>query len=190
MDKFDYLFTFISLTITIGISGLLNNLNNLLKLRDQVKWHWLPLGWSLIILLALIQIWFSLFYHLDNELTETAGGFFMLFLPVIFVLLTSMAVLPNKPSEEGLDLKNWYFKQKNYLIILLILSWISYLNVKLFEEVYVLTQFHISKYVLAIIPLILYVILLNTKKVWVHSVVVFSYLTVIIYILTEQRIMN
>ena len=52
MSKIEYLLTFISIIIALGVSELLFSLHKLLKIRNGVKWHWIPLAWSLSLFLA------------------------------------------------------------------------------------------------------------------------------------------
>jgi len=189
MDIYTYLYTFISLSITIGVGGLLNHIHKLLRIRNNVTWHWLPLIWALIVFLILFHVWFSLYDHLNNNLTQTGGGVILLFLPVIFVLLLSKAVLPDEPSKEGINLKEWYFKQKNYMTILLILNWISFSFVKYFEKSDTSILLNKSIFIFLTITLILYVILFFTKKVWIHTIVASIILFNTILILAEQKLM-
>jgi len=188
MDIYTYLYTFISLSITIGVGGLLTHIHKLLRIRNNVTWHWLPLIWALIVFLILFHVWFGLYDHLlYNNLTKTGGGVILLFLPIFFVLLLSKAVLPDNPPEEGINLKEWYFGQKNYMTILLILNWISFSFVKYFENFDTSTQFSTPIFILLAITLILYLVLFLTKKVWIHTFVASIILFVTIFILVEQR---
>lgn len=187
MDISAYLYTFISLSITIGVGGLLNHIHKLLRIRNNVNWHWLPLLWALVVFLTLFHIWFGLYDHLNNKLTETGGGVIIFLLPVIFILLLSKVVLPDNPSKEGVNLKEWYFKQKNYMTILLILNLISFSFVKYFEKFDSLTPVDEFNYILITITLGLYLILFFTKRIWIHTIVATFILLIAVFLLVEQR---
>ena len=183
MSKIEYLLTFISIIIALGVSDLLFSLHKLLKIRNEVKWHWIPLAWALCLFLAIINLWFGVHYYLDDKLSETAGGFVLLLLPIIFLLMLSMAILPDDPDKDGKNLLDWYFKNKNYIFSLFILNVASFLFVRIFEQ-YQLTGTFDSQRLFLLVPTSIYVILILTRNIWVHSI--FTALYLLIFILKDE----
>ena len=186
MSKTEYLLTFISIIIALGVSDLLFSLHKLLRIRSEVKWHWIPLAWTLILFLAIINIWFGIHHYLDDRLSETAGGFVILLLPVIFVLMLSMAILPDDPSKDGKNLLDWYFRNKNYIFTLFILNIVTFLFIRIFEQYHLTGTFN-SQRLMLLMPTLIYVILISTRKVWVHSIFTGIHLALFVFVVMNQR---
>lgn len=183
MNKFSFLLTFISLFVAIGISDLLLSFHKLLRIRTQIKWYWLLMIWAFIILLLVLNLWFGIYHYFQLDLINTSGGFFIFLLPIIFLLLTSFAILPDKPVP-GLNLKDWYFKQKNYIFTLLLLNLVSFSVIKVIQS-----GFQTLVPLSVIIALIS--VLIFTKKQWIHVVVSLLFLTLIcIMMLTQEMLLK
>jgi len=186
MSKIEYLLTFISIIIALGVSDLLFSLHKLLRIRSEVKWHWIPLAWALCLFLAIINIWFGIHYYLDDKLSETAGGFILLILPVIFILMLSMAILPDNPGKDGKNLLEWYFKNKSYIFSLFILNVVSFLFIRIFEQFHLTGTFNSQRLTL-LIPTLIYACLISTRNIWVHSILTVLHLAMFTFIVINQR---
>lgn len=68
--------------------------------------------------MIILNIWLPLHMWLNGTLSQTAGGFVLLLLPVIFVLLLCLAIFPDDPRQESKDLLAWYFEHNNFLFAL------------------------------------------------------------------------
>ena len=186
MSKLEYLLTFISIIIAIGVSDMLFSLHKLLRIRHEVKWHWIPLAWALCVFLMIINLWFGIHHYLDDKLSETAAGFVFLLMPVIFVLILSMAILPDNPSKDGKNLLDWYFRNKNYIFSLFILNILAFLFIRIFEQYHLTGEFN-SQRLFLLIPTIIYGVLIASRNIWVHSIFTAVYLVVITLSIVGQR---
>ena len=179
MNKFSFLITFISLFVALGISDLLISLHKLLRIRKQVKWYWLLMLWAFIILLFVINMWFGIYHYFNIELINTSGGFFVFLLPIIFLLLASFAVLPDKP-QPNINLREWYFNQKSYIFTLLLLNFISFAIVKVIRN-----GFQVLLPLSVIITLL--ITLIFTKKQWVHITITIIFLILTVFMMITQE---
>ena len=179
MNKFSFFITFISLFVAIGISDLLLSLHKLIRIRKEIKWYWLLMLWALIILLLVMNMWFGIYHYFDMALVNTSGGFFIFILPIIFLLLASFAILPDKP-KPGIDLKDWYFNQKTYIFSLLLLNFISFSVVKAL-------QIGIQALVPLSIVTGLMAALIFTKKQWIHVTIAIMFLVFTILLMINQK---
>ncbi len=179
MNKFSFLITFISLFVALGISDLLISLHKLLRIRKQVKWYWLLMLWAFIILLLVINMWFGIYHYFNMELINTSGGFFVFLLPIIFLLLASFAVLPDRP-ETNINLRDWYFNQKSYIFTLLLLNFISFAVVKVIRN-----GFQVLIPLSVIITFL--IALIFTKKQWVHITITIIFLILSVFMMITQE---
>ena len=186
MSKLEYLLTFLSIIIALGVTDILISLHRMLKIRDQIHWHWIPLAWAAILLMAILNIWFAIHFYLDDRLSETAGGFVFILLPVIFILLLCMAIFPDQPEKEEKDLLKWYFKNKNYIFILFILNWVSFNFMKTFQQIHEAVPFKPEQLTM-LIPIVFYVILISTRKVWIHSLITGFYFAMFVLMIMDTR---
>ena len=74
----------------------------------------------------MIIIWYSIKSELNSPLIETSLGFFIWLIPFILVLLVMLTLFPDKKSDPGFDLLEWYFGQHQYYFFLLTLFVFSY----------------------------------------------------------------
>jgi len=169
VTKLEYLLTFISILIALGVSDIFVSLHRLLRVRKDIRWHWIPLTWAFTIFLSAINIWFAIHFYLDGVLSNTAGGFILLIMPIICVLLLSMAVLPDKPLEDGESLLNWYFDQKNYIFSLFLLNWLSFVVVKLVQQYDAGVPLFWGQISIAI-PALIFVVLISNRNYWIHAI--------------------
>ena len=135
--------------------------------------------WAFIILLLVINMWFGIYHYFNLELINTSGGFFIFLLPIIFLLLTSFAVLPDKPIPN-LNLRDWYFNQKTYIFTLLLLNFTSFAVVKVFKS-----GFQVLIPLSVIIALL--IALISTKKQWVHITITIIFLILSVFMMITQK---
>ena len=119
-DQFNYLLTFISVLVGLGMTNLLHSFHLMLKARKRISWNWIPLTWAFIAFESLIIMWFNLKVELTSFFSESAIGLLLFLVPTVCHLLFVMAVIPDKIPKEKFDLKSWYFSQTNYMFSLLI----------------------------------------------------------------------
>ncbi len=111
---------FASIIVGVAVSDQILSLNRLLRADAPVRWHWaLPLT-ALLILLANVQIWWSLAG--DRAQKVSIGEFLPSLVQLIMVALLSAASLPDKVPTEGIDLKQYYDRHARYIWILFTLT--------------------------------------------------------------------
>ncbi|WP_139003031.1 hypothetical protein [Hyunsoonleella aestuarii] len=124
IDQFNYLITFISVLVGLGMTNLLHSLHVMLKARKRISWNWIPLAWAFMAFESLIIMWFNLKIELTSFYSESALGLLLFLIPTVCHLLFVMAVIPDKVPKEKFDLKSWYFEQSNYMFSLLVIMMI------------------------------------------------------------------
>ena len=148
----------------LGVSDLILSLHRLLRVRQQIKWHWIPVSQAIISFQVMIIFWYNISSELNSPLINTSLGFLFWLLPLICVLLIMLAVLPDKTPDENFKLYDWYIKNRKYYYTLFILLIVTTIINRLF-----LYETKDGWYI-PVILLTVFVALLISKKTWVHAV--------------------
>ena len=59
MDHAVYIRGLLSVLVGLSLSTLLQSLHRLFRVADRVRWSWLPLAWTGISILMVVQSWFE-----------------------------------------------------------------------------------------------------------------------------------
>jgi hypothetical protein len=115
MNPVEHLIVLVSIIIGLAIADLLTSLRHLIRNRDRVRFHWLPLTWTGLIFLQLVQIWWIYFYVLQAEIWRSYFAYvFFLLVPVLLYLIASW-ILPDRDDSGAVDLKEHYFRENGWI---------------------------------------------------------------------------
>lgn len=168
MSKLEYLVTFLTFILGLGVADLFSNLIKLLKEFHRVKWYWLSVLWTVTAFLGLISAWFAYWYLLENQIAFTGWGFLLAISPAIFIFAFTVSILPHYFESGVIDLKEYFFKQHKLIFTLASLDLLfRMLTQYVFGNDLTNPAFWISLFVL----FILLVLLIFTKNKIYHSVV-------------------
>jgi hypothetical protein len=103
---------FASIIVGIAVADQLVSLHRLLRRRRVVRWDWAAPAVALLVLLAQVQIWWSL---ARGEGALTIGAFLPMLVLLILMFLLASAVLPDEVPAAGLDLKSYYHDNGSYI---------------------------------------------------------------------------
>jgi len=129
MDATTHSITLISIIVGLGLTELLLNLHRLIHARRDVRWDPLPLLWTAIVLLVLLNYWWALALHRDgSELAHTAGAYGLLLVHPLLLFLLCASVLPRQGSDGGLDMRRFYETDRRAFIavfvVYMLANWI------------------------------------------------------------------
>lgn len=113
MTPFDYLSVLISIVLGLGLTELLSSVHRLVQARDRVTFHWLPLLWSGLIFVALVQWWWAAF-GLHRQLEWNFFFFLLILLIPVLLYLAAASVLPTVEPEQEYDLRAYYFSNHHW----------------------------------------------------------------------------
>jgi polyferredoxin len=74
-------------------------------LRARVRWPWLPLAATSLIVLLTVELWWSLTNLERLPGTLTIGMFMPLLVGLVILFLLASAILPDEVPTEGLNLR-------------------------------------------------------------------------------------
>lgn len=126
MTKFEFLSVFISIVLAFGISDILSSWGAQIRRRDEIRHYPLHLAWSILLLLLMIQLWWSIWLVRDRQ-SWTFVEFFALIFPFLVISLIAYVLTPSYSSGDR-DLKAHYFAQSRWLFGLTAVYLISAVN--------------------------------------------------------------
>lgn len=183
MIEKNLLISFIAILAGLGVSDLILSLHRLLRIRNQITWHWLPIVQAIISFQVMIVFWYNISSDLNSPLIKTSLGFLFWLLPLICVLLIMLAVLPDKTPKVNFNLYDWYIKNRKYYFTLYILLIITTIVNRLF-------QYETKEgWYIPVILLFVFSALLVSKKRWVHAlgtILLFLFITAINFFLQTK----
>lgn len=104
---------FVSIVIGLGVADILVSLHRLLRARAQVRWDWAALVVAFLVLLTIVQMWWTIAQPGAGPVT--IGAFLPMLVELILLFLLASAVLPDSVSPEGVDLKAYYDANGGYI---------------------------------------------------------------------------
>lgn len=134
MSQLEYLIALVSMIVALAIADLLGSIRELVRPRRAVEWHWLPIAWTTIVLMLLVQFWWVSFAALQGPVFGQALAFLPYLMTVLVLYLacafalpdpdcrpecapekqpnrrTSMEQTPARPAG-ALDMRAFYFSQ-------------------------------------------------------------------------------
>ncbi len=113
MTQFEFLAVIISIVLAFGISDILLTWGEQIRLRKKVRHYGLLSAWTALILIMMIQIWWSLWLVRDR-VGWTLIEFFVLIFPFLLISLIAYVLTPSYQNEE-LDLKRYYFDNSAWI---------------------------------------------------------------------------
>ena len=108
MTPFEYLAVLISIVLGLGVTELLAGVQRLVHARDRVRFHWLPLAWSGLVFVALVQWWWAAFGFRSRTEWDFLSFLLILLVPVLLYLAAALVLPPERPAEPY-DLREHYF---------------------------------------------------------------------------------
>ncbi len=106
MTPFEYLSVLISIVLGLGVTELLSGVQRLAHGRSRVRFHWLPLAWTGLLFVTLVQWWWAAFGFRERMAWDFFSFLLVLLVPVLLYLAAAMVL----PAADGtLDLRAHYF---------------------------------------------------------------------------------
>jgi len=109
----DNVLVFVSIVIGVGVTDEMVSLHRLLRARHRVRWDWAVPLVALLVLLTIVQMWWTIAQ--PDAKSMTIGAFLPTLGELILLFLLASAVFPDEVPEEGLDLRTFYHDQGAYI---------------------------------------------------------------------------
>lgn len=125
MDAFSYLSVLLSIILGLAITQILQGYRALILTDEKVSIDWLPLVWSVLILLFVTQSWWASFGMRTHE-NWTFLSFSGILLQMALLYMMAAVVLPDAPQGATIDLSQHFERHRaamfGFLLAVLIAS--------------------------------------------------------------------
>jgi hypothetical protein len=121
VDEFGYLSVLLSIILGLAATEILQGWRRLLLVRERVVIYWPVIAWSLLFLLIVTQVWWTMF-GMRARTDWTFGQFAIVMFQTILVYMQAGLIFPDFSEEGGTDLKQHYYRQSRWLFSLLALT--------------------------------------------------------------------
>lgn len=171
MSAFEYTSVLASIIIGLALVDVLVSLNRLIRAGKVVKWHWAAPVAAMLVVLTLIQIWWSLYRPQDAAIT--IGEFLPQFVELVILFLLAAAALPDEIAAEGVDLKAYYHRNGPYFwsLFTAALGWLLLLDVVENASNGVLLAF-LGQSVIDFAVLGIFASLIFVRRLWWHALAI------------------
>ena len=100
MTQFEYLIILVSILVGLGLADLAKSMRNLLLPEMSVRWHWLPVTWTVIVLGYVLMAWWVFYQLLRAEVWHHPVAFLPILLSTMALYLLCAFALPDADREE------------------------------------------------------------------------------------------
>jgi hypothetical protein len=107
VDAFSYLSVLLSIVLGLGLTQILAATGRLIRHRERVRAHWLPMLWAGLLLVIYVQVWWSM-YGLRLRRDWTFLAFSTVLAQTATLYIMAAVVLPEQVEEGGVDLGEYY----------------------------------------------------------------------------------
>jgi len=173
MSAVEYVVIFTSIVLGLALSSILVNFDRLLRAGRRVRWHWAAPVTAVLVVLLLIQVWWSLFPDQAGAVS-TIGAFLPQLGLLILLFLLASASLPAEVPDEGLSLGAWYDRNGPYFWTLMTLSMLWTIGTHLAEVILghtAMTDFLANRQ-MDFLVVALFGSLIVVRRRWWHAVVI------------------
>jgi hypothetical protein len=113
VDAFSYLSVLLSIVLGLGLTQLLTAVGRLIRHRERVRIHWLPLLWAGVLLLIYVQVWWSMYgLRLRSEWTFLTFAIVLAQTATLYVM--AAVTLPEEVEDTGTDLGAFFDRQHRW----------------------------------------------------------------------------
>lgn len=119
MSTFEFLGVLLSIVIGLAITQVLQGVRGVLLARARTRMYVPSLAWGGILLVAAVQMWWSLFALKAYDAWSFAP-FFVLILQTVGIYMAAALVFPDFPDGATIDLRSHYDQNRGWFFGVLV----------------------------------------------------------------------
>ena len=116
MTQFEFLSVFVSLVLAFGVTDILSNWGEEIRLRNEVRHYWVHSAWSLLLVIVMIQIWWAL-WLLRDRASWTFFEYLCLIVPYLLAAMLAYLLTPKFDDGER-DIRLYYYDNSSWFFTL------------------------------------------------------------------------
>lgn len=168
MGLFEFLMVLVSVVIGLGVTEILTGWANMLRIKSRVRFYWVHTLFQLGVFFALLQQWWELW--LMSKMGEiTFISVLVILSPSILIFLIANLLFPGNKDTGAVNLKEYYYSQSSLVWVLAMIA--TLIGTFIPPVLYGYDIFHWAN-ISGIPVIILCLILANSKKQILHSIIV------------------
>lgn len=122
MDAFSYLAVLLSIVLGLGLTQLLTATGRIIRKRESIHVHWLPLLWTAILTLIYLQAWWAM-YDMRFRREWSFLAFAIVLTETATLYLMAAVVLPEQfDDDESADLQAYFDRHHQWFYGLFLLT--------------------------------------------------------------------
>jgi hypothetical protein len=183
MSQLEYLIPLVSIIVGLGLADLARSLRELVRPSRAVRWHWLPLVWTAVVLLVVLRLWWASFSALQQGVFGEALAFLPYLLVFLGLYLACSFALPDpsrdqkaRSTDEPLDLEAFHFSEPHrrwfFGTIIAVIVLFDAVNVAYFYDFSAAGVREVGgRFAGSTLAVVLLAALIVTDRWWVHAAV-------------------
>ncbi|MBN1821041.1 MAG: hypothetical protein JW833_10000 [Prolixibacteraceae bacterium] len=169
MSRSDIIITLFTIIYGLMLTDLFFSFHKLVRVTKKVEWHWLPLLAAWFLFLSILKNWWNLVF-MQEDLHWFTVPFFIAYGHLLFLIfLIVSAVLPDKVPENGINLKEYYFRNHSYFWGLMSAMLFVTLLISIAKSLVNNMAIELTQSLATGILIGLTAMLALTKKYWIHA---------------------
>ena len=110
MTPFEYIVGIHTIVLGLATAYLLTTIADTIKYRASISHYWLYTAWCVLVQMLLIGWWFGLWRLMGTEIEITYSRFLIEFAVSVSLFLAVRLLTVDLASEDGIDLKQCFYK--------------------------------------------------------------------------------
>lgn len=117
MDDFRVVATVLSMVLGLGVTRLLLGLVTVFRTRATCRIDWLPLAWSGLLFLIILQYWWAINSLGSEGFSFSFVNFVFFIIMTLFLFVSAALVLPNRPEDEADNMRSYFDRDGRYALL-------------------------------------------------------------------------
>lgn len=178
MDTFSYLSVLFSVVLGLALTQILQGLRTLMLARSRVVVYWPALIWTALMIIIIVQMWWSMF-TMQALRDWTFAKYAVVMFQITALYLAVGVALPDAPPAGIVDMRKNYFSHARWFFCLLALTIASTLMKDVITVGHIVTGWN-ARYLGLFFVLSIIAALVRSK--WYHALLApFSLIVLLAY---------
>jgi len=121
VDAFSYLAVLLSIVLGLGLTQILTAAGRIVRQRDSIRIHWLPILWAGILFIIYLQVWWAM-YGMRFRRDWSFFSFAVALAQIAALYIMAALVLPEEIDDTGSDLALYFERNRRWFFGLFLVT--------------------------------------------------------------------